>query len=285
MRINIVIIASITLGISGCASLPEIKDFSADTISLADSIDQIAQDTSASCLRRLALDVPIKGLSVETSSTYKDVCDQLKQSSDLFIDLNGTTRAYGRVLGQLADNKLVSFDAEIAASKDAITRLNTHTGNAPFNSAQLNAVSSLANILLHASTDAYRQRQIQQVLDHHGDLIQLATLLQTYINRAYLPALANEADNLDSLEEILTDRHIKSEPLRSRELLELLKQQKTLITERKKTAAEALKAITQMTEVHAALLENHQNDQLLTQLLQDYSRQIRDVRKQIRTAF
>jgi len=284
MRINIAIIM-ITLGISGCASLPGIKSFSADTITLADSIDQLAQDTSASCLRRLALDVPIKDLSTETTRAYNDVCDQSKQSSDLFIALNGTTRAYGRVLGQLADNQLVSFDAEVAASKDAITTLNSHSNNTLFNSAQLNALSALSNLLLHAATDAYRQRQIQQVLDHHGDLIQLTSILQTYINRVYLPALENESDNLDSLKDILIDRHLKSEPLRSKELLEFIEQQKTAITERKNMTKVILNAITKMLAVHAALLKDHQNNELLKQLLQDYSRQILDVRKQIHSAF
>lgn len=287
MQVRIGIILIFTLAMTGCASLPSVKSFSADTISLADSIDLIAQDTSASCLRRLSLDVPIRGITDERRKTYLDVCNQLKQASGLLIDLNGTTRAYGRVLGQLADNKLVSFDAEISGAKSAIATLNSQTDNPYFDTARLNAVGSLADALLRAATDADRQREIRRVLDHHDDLAQLATVLQTFINRAYLPVLANEEGNLDSLEEILNDRHIRTEPLRARELLELLKQQRVNLAERKKTAGDALNALTKMVELHVSLQQNADklDDKELVQLLIDYGRKIRDVRKQIRTSF
>lgn len=277
----------VALGISGCASLPDVRNFSADTITLADSIDLIAQDTSASCLRRLSLDVPIRGIADERRKTYLDVCNQLKQASGLLTDLNGTMRAYGRVLGQLADNKRVSLDAEIAGAKSAIATLNNQTDNPYFDTAQLNAVGSLADAVLRAATDTDRQREIRRVLDHHDDLAQLATVLQTFINRAYLPVLANEEGNLGSLEEILNDRHIRTEPLRARELLELLKQQRVNLAERKKTAGDVLNAITKMIEAHASLLQNADklDDKELVQLLADYGRKIQDVSKQIRTSF
>ena len=287
MQIRIGIILIITLAITGCADLSAVKKFSADTITLADSIDRIAIDTSASCLRRLALDVPVKGLSQETRQLYADVCSQLKQSSELFIDLNRTTRAYGRVLGQLADNKLVSHNAEIDGAKGAIATIKSSAGQPYFEAAQLDAVGSLADVVLRATTDAYRQREIRRVLDHHDDLVKLATLLQTFISRAYLPTLANEEGNLDSLEEIITDRHIRSEPLRARELLELLTQQRVNLADRKKAANDTLDAITKMVETHKQLLQNADkpDDKLLIQLLNDYAKQIRDVRKQIQSSF
>lgn len=285
MQVRIGVILIFTLAMTGCASLPSVKSFSANTIALADSINLIAQDTSASCLRRLALDVPIKGLSQELRLSYADVCSQLKQASGLLIDLNGTTSAYGRVLGQLADDKLVSFDAEIEDAKGAIIKLKS--SHSYFDAAQLDAVGSLADVVLRATTDGWRQKEIRQVLDHHDDLVQLAGVLQTFINHAYLPVLANEAGNLDGLEEILNDRHIRTEPLRARELLELLKQQRINLAERKKTANDALNAITKMVEVHASLLKNANklDDKELIQLMGDYGRKIRDVRKQIQSSF
>ncbi len=105
MKIQTGIILIVLL--AGCTSLTAVNRFSADTVTLADSIDRIAADTGASCLRRLALDVPIKGVTDEKRKQYADICSQLKQSSDLFIELNSTTRGYARALGQLADNKRV----------------------------------------------------------------------------------------------------------------------------------------------------------------------------------
>lgn len=283
MRLCIVLV----LALSGCASLPEIRNFSADTVALADSVDRIAQDTGASCLRRLALDVPIKGITDENRKAYVDICSQLKQASGLFIDINGTTRAYGMALGQLADNRLVAYNAEIAGAKDAIARLNNQSGTPYFNTAQLNSVASLADVLLHATTDAYRQKEIKRLLDHHEDLVQLAGVLETFIRRAYLPVLANEQGNLDSLEEILNDRYLRTEPLRTRELLELLKQQRISLAERNKAAEGALNAITGMIEVHASLLKNADklDKQELAQLMTEYGRRIRDVRRQIQSSF
>lgn len=281
MRMTIGFIALITL--SGCTSLPEVNRFSSETIALADAIDQIAQDTSASCLRRLALDVPVKGLTELQRQSYAQICSQLKQASDTFIDLNGTTRAYARVLGQLADDKLVLFDSEIAGAKDALARLESTQDVSHFNAAQLDAVSALANLVVKATTDAYRRKQIKQILDHHDDLAQLATLLRTFINRAYLPALENEQSNLDSLEEILKDRYIASEPLRAREMLESLTQRRAALSDRRKTANDVLTAITKMLEVHAALQKKP--DKALVGLLNEYGRQIRHVKNLIHTSF
>jgi hypothetical protein len=275
----------VALAMTGCASLPAVNNFSSNTVALADSIDRIAEDTSASCLRRLALDVPIRGIGDEQRKPYADACSQLKQSADLFIELNSTTRAYAQVLGQLADNQLVTFDAEVAGVQGAIAKLESSAGPAYFNTAQLNAVGSLADVVLRAATDAYRQKEIKRVLDHHEELVQLAAVLQTFIRRAYLPVLANEEGNLDSLEGILTDKYIQSEPLRTRELLELLKQQRVNLADRKKTANDALNSIAKMLEVHGQLLQNADNNEVLIGLLKDYGRQIRNVRKQIQSSF
>lgn len=280
--------------LAGCANanfpatLPAVSSFSTNTVALADFADRIAHDTANSCLRRLALDVPIKGISDENRRKYAGVCDQLKQASSLFVELNGTTRAYGRLLGQLADNRLVVFTPEITGVQSAVSQIQS-SGSPYFEPAQLNAVSSLTELLLRAASDAYRQKEIKRVLDHHDDLVQLATLLQTFIKRAYLPVLENEQGNIDGMEEILTVKYIESnlEPLRARELREVLKQQKDNVADRRKAAQTALDALSNMVQVHSQLLQDYgkKDDKLLIRMLSDYGKQILDVGKQIRAAF
>ena len=288
--VYLLLVTLLTGGLTGCATanLPAVHTFSTDTIALADSIDRLADDTSASCLRRLALDVPIKGISDADRMKYADICAQLRQAASQFIALNGTTRAYGRILGQLADNKLTLFSAEINDVKGALSQIR-NAGSSYFEPAQLNAVGSLADVVLRATTDATRQKEINQVLDHHDDVVQLAALLQTFIRRGYLPVLDNEQGNLDGMEDILVVKYLKSglEPLRARELLETLKQQRTNLTERRMAANAALDAISKMVEVHGQLLQNanRPDDKLLIGLLNDYGRQIHEVSQQIQAAF
>lgn len=276
----------LAVALSGCASLPEIGRFSSDTVALADSVDLIAQDTSASCMRRLSLDIPVKGLTEENRKPYADICGQLKRASALFIDINGITHAYANTLGRLADDKLVSYDAEIAGAVDAIAKIKNQAGSPYFETSQLNAAGSLADVVLRATTEAYRRKEIKRVLDHHEDLVQLAGVLETYIRRAYLPVLSNELGNLDSLEEIL-ERRVTTEPLRARELLESIKQQRINLAERNKTANEALDAIGRMVEMHALILAN--TDKLdrreFARLMTEYGRRIRNVRQQIQSSF
>ncbi len=281
---NIIILIS-ALTLAGCASLPAVRDFSASTITLADSVDKIAEDTSASCQRRLTLDVIIRGVTIDQRKDYAAVCAELKHSADLFIDLNRITRAYGMMLGQLADDKLVSFQSEINTARVAIGQLKTVSNNVE--PTQLDAAASLTELILKASTDGYRQRQIKRVLNLHGDLTEFAAILSQYIKRAYLPTLASEADNLDSLAEILEFQHIKSEPLRSRELLEVLQQQHIQLTDRKKSADATLDAIKQMLDAHDSLQRNADklNDRQLAVLLKDYVRQMMRVKKQIETSY
>ncbi len=281
MPLKGLLIAIIVLTVTGCTSLPAVRTFSTQTRSLADSIDTVARDTSASCLRRLALDVPIKGLSNDTRLAYAANCDELKQAGNQFIQFNGMTRAYGELLGQLADNQRVFIDE--AAAKSTLAQLNTAAPS--FNAAQLNAVSALANLVLRASTDAYRRHEIKQVLDQHEDIVQLASLLRSFINHAYLPVLANESGNLDSLAELLSDRYLRTEPLRARELIESIKQQKINLAVRQQSANALLIAIDAMVDVHAALQKNADNDKLLIELLQDYAGKIRQVSSQIQSAF
>ncbi|OGT42071.1 MAG: hypothetical protein A3K00_01180 [Gallionellales bacterium RIFOXYD2_FULL_52_7] len=100
-----------------------------------------------------------------------------------------------------------------------------------------------------------------------------------------MPVLANESGNLDGLEELLNDRYIKTEPLRARELIESIKQQKINLAYRQKSAKAVLIAIDAMVDVHAALLNNADNDKLLIELLQDYAGKIHQVRSQILSAF
>lgn len=65
MQFRTIVILLVTVAMTGCANLPAVNSFSVNTIELADSVDRIAEDTSASCWRRLALDVPIKGITDE----------------------------------------------------------------------------------------------------------------------------------------------------------------------------------------------------------------------------
>lgn len=270
----------------GCADLPAVRSFATNTVALANSIDQIAQDTSASCLRRLALDAPIKGLNEKERKDYIEVCTKLKEATDLFVELNKVTRNYGNVLGQLADDKLVSYTTEIGNVKSSIEKIKADN-NQYFDGSQVNAVGSLADLLLHALTDAYRQKEIKQMLEHHEDLVKHSLVLQTFLNRAYLPTLKNEEDNIDSIEETIKTKYLSTEPLRANELLESLKQQRTNIVDRRKTANDCLNAISKMIDAHGKLRQNANNldNKLLVQLLDDYSSRISDVKSQIQKSF
>lgn len=281
--IPVLLIYSLLFTLCGCANLATVKQFSTDTLTLTDALDLIVKDGGASCLRRLSLDAPIRGYNDEKRKEQAAVCDALKQDSAAFLVLNNTTRAYGQVLGQLADNKLVTFSAEVSGVQGAISTLQ----NSGVDASQLNGASAIANLVLHAATDAYRQREIKRVLDHHDDLVQLAGVLQTYLQRAYLPALDNEAGNLENLHDLLTERYLKIEPLRSRELLEILLQQRASLAERTNTAHSALAALSKMLETHQQLRQNADplDNKDLAQFLNDYGKQIQNVRTQINAAF
>lgn len=269
--------------LTGCTNLASVKQFSSDTLTLTDSLDLIVRDSGASCLRRLSLDVPIHGYSDAKRRELAAICDDLKQNADAIEVLNTTTRAYGKVLGELADNKLVTFSAEVSGVQGAIAKLQ----NSGIDSSQLNGAAAIADLVLHAATDAYRQREIKRVLAHHDELVQLAGVLQTFIQRAYLPMLNSESDNLDTLHDLLTDRYLKNEPLRARELLETLQQQRTTLAARKTATETTLGAIGKMLESHQQLLKNaeHLDNKQLAQFLNDYGKQIQNVRSQINYYF
>ncbi len=117
---------------------------------------------------------------------------------------------------------------------------------------------------------------------HTVQLADAVDLIETFVNRAYLPILANEQSNLEGMAEILNDRYREREPLRARELLEIIKQQNANLAERRTAAAELLKAVIAMVEAHASLL--HEQKMQLA-LIKDYGRRINAVRKKLHATF
>lgn len=275
------------LAACGCADLKGVKKFSEDTTTLTGTVAVLIQDTGDSCRRRLTTDVTIRKLSAEDLKTRQAGCDDLGKAASAIGDLNNVDLAYAKALGALADDKLVVYTAEVGEVKTSVAQLKDGSDKPYVDSSKLDAAGSLADLVLKAFTESYRQRQISNMLNAHDDLAKQADVLKLFIQRGYLPTLKNENDNLESALLDLERFYGKTEPLRAGELKNDFEQMQKKLADRKTGAEGAVKALDKMVQTHQKLRDeaNDWKSQELLDLLDGYGKQITDVRKKLRAAF
>ena len=289
MNKSIAIIGMLVLisGVSGCSNLASVRTFAKDTEALSSSVNQLANETGASCTRRLTNDVAIRGLTGTQRESAMTVCDDLKKSGALINTVNLILTEYAKALADLSDDKLVTYSAQLDGAKSTLAALKD-SGNQPYiEKAKLDGSFSLIDIVLKASTDAYRQREIRKLLERHAEVKQVAEFLQIFIKRGYLGTIQNEAENIESIQFDLKTEFLKREPIRAREKIEELEQTRQKLVERQKAATEAINGLSAMVKTHEELLKyaEHLDAKELIAATKEYGQQVYKVQKQLQAAF
>ncbi len=279
--------ATIVLFVSDCADLKAVRKFSDDTTTLTGAVALLIQDSPESCRRRLAGDTVIRNLAGPDQERAKQACDEVAKAVAAIADLNNVTLAYAKALGALADDKLAVYSADLRAVKASAALLKDGADKPYIDKSKLDAAGSLADLILKAFTEGYRQREIAKMLTKHDDLAKQADFLKRFISRGYVQFLTNEEGNLESTSDYLTKTYGKTEPLRARELKRDLGQLQQKLADRKKGAQGTLKALDDMVAAHQKLREDVDNlsPKELLDLLDNYGKSISDVRKSLQAAF
>lgn len=274
------------LAAGGCADLKAVKKFSDDTTTLGGAVALIVQDTPETCRRRLAFDTVIRELSADRQAAGKNVCDDIAKSASAMGDLNAATIGYAKALASLADDKVAVYTSELDGIKASVAQLKDDADKPYVDKEKADAAASLADLILKAFTEGYRQSKIREMLGAHDDLARQAEVFKRFIDRGYLGFLTNEEQNVDGL---LLDlgKYAKSEPLRARELSRDLTQHKERLKERREGAQGTRKALDEMVTSHKKLRDNASDltSKDVFEALDAYASAIKDVRKKFQAAF
>jgi hypothetical protein len=175
----------VPIAIFACVNLKAIRQFadvSADTTGYASLTTDYVN--SFEVLKKYEP----KDMQAELDKRSKERKDQQKA----LMALHQGVKEYMYALGSLASDELVSYDKSL----DSLTS-EMKTAKL-FDEKQINAYSALTRIILKASTDAYRQRQLGQIIgESNSDLQLLLNAMQTIVEKAFVSSLENEVTALN----------------------------------------------------------------------------------------
>jgi len=273
------------VGLQGCVSnLAAVRTFATDTQTLTSTISQTIDDEPKSCMRRLYRDRTIQTDQEDIILKGKKACDDLQNAAKIPQSLNTVMTEYAKTLSALADNQFATYSGELNQIRGALTQVKDGD-TLLFKSTDIQASISISNLILQASTEAYRQREIKHLLEKHDDLVKVANTLKQYLNRSYLIALRSERDSIESQLLTLEQKWLKKESVRARELIEDLKLSLETVEKKKQAAQTTVIAIDAMIASHEKLKAalDHLDHSTLLQSMIEYGGIVSSLRNQLKT--
>lgn len=286
LLVCLVLVGCATGNLPSVSNLSSVRSFSEATGAVVGSFDPLVDDMAASCRRRNELAY----LTELDSPRYREavaVCQGLSDNLGGIKAANLALGAYAKALGDLAQDRFVSYSPEMDGLGSALASLKGAGGQPAVSSTEVAAAGRLSEFLLRAATEGYRQREIGKVLEAHPDLEAVAGALVRVVERGYGGTLASESASLqDSLGQY-ADRFGRSEPLAVGLLRQEYRDQPAEI-ERKRRAVQSYKeALGKMVATHRALFEARGNlaSADLAKLVYAYVKDLAPVVRQIQKAF
>lgn len=163
--------------LSGCESMQSVKDYSSYSKSTIESVNPIAKDYFASCLR---------------SNSYKPLasyskCTSEKEAATAILTVAGVLDSYGAALGALASDELVDYSADVDKLTGEVKNLKS------FDEKKVDALGKLSAFIAGAATKAYQQKQVVKfVQDSNDAVVSVANGLADAIDANYSEAIKLE---------------------------------------------------------------------------------------------
>jgi hypothetical protein len=262
--------------LGGCANLGAVKDFaslSADGAAYTALSDDYIGSPERTMRHTLRKDEAQRAKLTAQGKTREAQRVQLQLYHQTLAD-------YMDALGALAADEVTSYDGQIGPLADAAAR------NGVIASDKAGLVKSLGNLLADAATNAYRQRELNQLIARGNTPLQGVIADMVRLMASFDSAIADEAEMYEAYYEDLMHLAARNEPVAA----ELLWSQRgaTLagFEQRRQAIPPYIETLKTIGAAHQALYDHRDKiaeKEVLVQLKR-YTRQIRTTYKLARAA-
>jgi hypothetical protein len=185
LALKIIAFLLLGLALSGCADLSAIRKFS-DISTEAENYKQISEDY---------INIPERIKYFEEGADHERL-EKIRKARENqlkgILDLHEAVAQYMKSLGELADDKQVSYTGSLDALKDQVVALPAVKG-LNVSATTVDAFSTLADLLTHAVADAYRRKKLQEFIGRANlEIITITSAQKDIIGKAYKQSLNNE---------------------------------------------------------------------------------------------
>lgn len=175
--------------LTACADLTGIRQFSEVSADSA-SYTALSKDYVQSSERQKRFQDKTHGQELDKNS------EERKKQLPIILSLHKGVQEYMLAIGALASDELVSYDKELDSLSNDIKAVKLPH----LDDNSINAFSALTKLIAKAATDAYRQRQLNQIIGEANDDFQiLINAMSDIVGLDYVSSLKNEEVTMDKL--------------------------------------------------------------------------------------
>ncbi len=162
----IIILVMFWAGISGCANLHAINDFSSASLTGITKFEDVKYSFTQHCMERCVADF-VSSAQIKRSAACN--CEVYKKADTVTLLIYNAIRCYFDGMAHLSDNKLEKYNFDVLNS--ALTE--GSFADIKIGKEQVTAYSSIAQIILNATTGIYRRNKIKKYIEEANSPIQI----------------------------------------------------------------------------------------------------------------
>ncbi len=241
-----VLLAAALLGLGGCANFKAMSDFARQTGSVTGLVRAELTQLDAICIDEAELTIVVNAITddepLATCRSYRNTQEKLAAVTlDVLDD-------YAGALAAIANDETFDVTSDAAKVRSQLGGLTDASGLALVSPREVGAISGVAGVLADLAAEPGRRKAVRRLVDEKPNLAVAARLLRSFFTRdaatapaggaaaPYANIVALTRDSMTSTERLLGSRALReAEPIRSVELLRMLRNRKKQLEQRSGT--------------------------------------------------
>ena len=197
LRMNALLYLLLATLFSSCLSLEAVQQYAVESAESTEQFTEIDLTFQALCQRKRQL----RDLrQSRVLRTYQDSCRLHQQADSAVIEMQNAVQEYLLALYSVSSGERIYYD--LSSAKDALT----NSGLVDIEANTADAYQNLLELLVTASTEAYRRRQVQQLVSRaNTPLVTLINQLTLVVDESFREAIGQQKEMLYLNTRELTD--------------------------------------------------------------------------------
>lgn len=270
--------------LSGCASFKSIDNFAQTGQQMAVTFPPIANATVDSCMNNELRRNLISTDGFDPAAAEQQArrgCDQIADSNQKILRLNGVLARYAQALQDLSGGKVVDYHDQFSGLGAALGSIPVPGSDTPLlDPGQVSLVMKLSEQLSRLLTQNMQKSAINELLAQQEAIDVITNALNTYVQAAYRDRIAIERRDSGVLHMALHET-ARVEPLATNYVRVRLYRDEKQLGERAKIPDSYARAVKAFQDSLDSLRKSRDNSAQLQQQLKDFSQRVDELKLQV----
>lgn len=270
--------------LSGCASFKSVDNFAQTGQQMAVTFPPIANATVDSCMNNELRRNLISTDGFDPAAAEQQArrgCDQIADSNQKILRLNGVLARYAQALQDLSGGKVVDYHDQFSGLGAALGSIPVPGSDTPLlDPGQVSLVMKLSEQLSRLLTQNMQKSAINELLAQQEAIDVITNALNTYVQAAYRDRIAIERRDSGVLHMALHET-ARVEPLATNYVRVRLYRDEKQLGERAKIPDSYARAVKAFQDSLDSLRKSRDNSAQLQQQLKDFSQRVDELKLQV----